>query len=297
MSEYRSYYGRPVIKEPTWTWQIPWYLFFGGLAGGAATLAVAARAAGNDELARRAHMVNVAAISISPALLVSDLGRPERFLNMLRVFKPTSPMSVGTWIVSASGTASGTAAACELVGRFRGLRDRMETVAAVLGPFLSTYTAALLSNTAVPVWSEARVELPFVFAGSSAASAGAATALVTAPRLAGPARRLSVIGGALELASVEVMEKRLGFLGEPYHEGKAGAYGRAAKLATAAGTGLMAVAGRSRWRTSVAGALLLAGSVCTRWSAYHAGFQSARDPKYTIVPQRRRVEERAVRQT
>src|SRR5260370_16268769 len=148
-------------KEATWTWQIPWYLFFGGMAGAAATLASVARAAGYPELARAAHLVNTGATGVSPALLVSDLGRPERFLNMLRVFKVTSPMSVGTWIVSASGAASGTAAACEFTGRLPRLRRRAELSAGLLGPFLSTYTAALVSNTAVPVWSEARPDLPF----------------------------------------------------------------------------------------------------------------------------------------
>src|SRR5207248_1692869 len=109
-----SYYGRPIVKEPVWKTEIPTYFFTGGLAGTSASLALAARLAGNDTLARRALWVNAAAITVSPLLLIKDLGRPLRFLNMLRVFKVTSPMSVGTWIVSFSGTATGTAAACEL---------------------------------------------------------------------------------------------------------------------------------------------------------------------------------------
>ena len=111
-----SYYGRPILKEPTWTWEVPLYLFAGGIAGGAAALAAGARLVGNDELARRATLVNLAAISASPALLASELGRPDRFLHMLRVVKPTSPMNIGTWVVSASGVASGVAGACELLG-------------------------------------------------------------------------------------------------------------------------------------------------------------------------------------
>ena len=187
-----SYYGRPILKEPTWTWEVPLYLFAGGIAGGAAALAAGARLAGNDELARRATLVNLAAISASPALLISDLGRPDRFLHMLRVVKPTSPMNVGTWVVSASGVASGVAGHVRAAGDpparpcGRGRRRR-----ACSRPFLSTYTAVLVANTAVPAWHEARRELPFVFAGSAAASAGAAVALVTPARSAGPARRLA----------------------------------------------------------------------------------------------------------
>ena len=101
-----SYYGRPILLAPTWTWEVPLYLFTGGVAGGTAALAAGARLAGNDELARCATLVNLAAISASPALVGAELGRPDRFFNMLRVIKPTSPMSVGTWVVSASGIAS-----------------------------------------------------------------------------------------------------------------------------------------------------------------------------------------------
>jgi formate-dependent nitrite reductase membrane component NrfD len=96
MSRGRSYYGRPVVKQPVWTWEIPWYFFTGGLAGCSATMAAMAGAAGNRELARRAWPVALAAAAASPVLLVSDLGRPERFLNMLRMFKVTSPMSIGS---------------------------------------------------------------------------------------------------------------------------------------------------------------------------------------------------------
>ena len=227
-----SYYGRPILKEPTWTWEVPAYFFTGGVAGGAAALAAGARLAGNDELARRATLVNLAAIAVSPPLLVSDLGRPDRFLNMLRVFKPTSPMSIGTWVVSAS--------------------------------FLATYTGVLVADTAVPAWHEARRELPFVFAGSAAASAGAVVALASPADVAGPARRLALAGAALELAATEVMERRLGFVGEPYHEGEAGRFSRLAKGLTAGGAVVTAVAGRRRAGAIAGAALLLAGGVAER---------------------------------
>jgi Polysulphide reductase, NrfD len=284
-----SYYGRPIVKEPVWKPLVPWYFFAGGLAGGSATLALGARLAGNVRLARSASLVNLAAISVSPILLIADLGRPRRFLNMLRVFKPTSPMSVGTWVVSASGAASGVAAGCELLDVLPRLGVAADVAAGALGPFLSTYTAALMSDTVVPAWHGARRELPLVFAAGSAASAGAAAAVLTPPELAGPARRLAILGGAGELAATKVMEERLGpFLAEPYRRGKGGGFARAAKAATASGTALMALGGRRRPLAAVAGGLLLAGAAFERFAVFHAGKGSAADPRYTSIPQRQR---------
>jgi hypothetical protein len=290
-SGYRSYYGKPLIKEPVWIPTVPVYFFVGGTAGAAASLALAARLSGNDSLARTAKYVDGVAIGLSPALLIADLGRPERFFNMFRVFKVTSPMSVGTWIVSVSGLASGLASTLELLGRLRRTKLAAEAAAGVLGPFLSTYTAALLADTAVPVWHEARRELPFVFAGSSAASAGAACTLITAPEHAGPARRLAVGGAALELVAGRLMERRLGFLAEPYQRGRVGALATAAKALNASGMVMMLFGGRRRRHAIGASAFLLAGSACERLAIFRAGFASARDPRYTIVPQRRRLEE------
>ena len=178
---------------------------------------------------------------------------------MLRMFKVTSPMSVGTWIVTFSGLASGLATSLEIIGRLPRAKLVAEAAAGALGPFLSTYTAALLADTAVPAWHEARRELPFVFAGSSAASAGAACALIAPPRAARPARRLAIAGAALELAAAAVMERRLGFLAEPYKRGRAGALATAAKALTAAGALTMLVRGRHRGGAIGAGALLLGG--------------------------------------
>jgi formate-dependent nitrite reductase membrane component NrfD len=289
----RSYYGKPIIKEPVWEPAIPAYFFFGGTAGAAATLGVAARLSANPALARTATYVNAVAIGVSPALLIVDLGRPERFLNMLRMFKVTSPMSVGTWIVTFSGLASGLATSLEVLGRLPRAKLVAEATAGALGPFLSTYTAALLADTAVPAWHEARRELPFVFAGSSAASAGAACAMIAPARTARPARRLAIVGAALELTAASVMERRLGFLAEPYKRGRAGALATAAKGLTAAGALTMLLQGRQRTGAVGAGALLLAGSLAERFAILRAGLDSARDPRYTVVPQRQRVDERA----
>jgi formate-dependent nitrite reductase membrane component NrfD len=292
-SGYRSYYGKPIITEPVWEPVIPAYFFFGGTAGAAASLGFASLLTGNEGLARTATYVNAVAIGISPALLIIDLGRPERFLNMLRMFKVTSPMSVGTWIVTFSGLASGLATSLETIGRLPRAKLAAEAAAGALGPFLSTYTAALLADTAVPVWHEARRELPFVFAGSSAASAGAACALTAPPRAARPARRLAIAGAALELTAAGVMQRRLGFLAEPYTRGRTGVLTTAARTLTATGALTMLLRGRRRDGARAAGALLLAGSLTERFAIFRAGLDSARDPRYTVVPQRERVDQRA----
>src|SRR3954452_16702326 len=217
-----SYYGKPVIKQPVWTWEIPTYFFTGGLGGASATFALAGELTGNGMLARRSWMISFAALSVSPLLLTSDLGKPLRFLNMLRVFKVTSPMSVGSWLLTLGTAATAPAAASAFLGRDLPGAHATRFVAGVLALPIATYTAVLVSNTAVPVWSEARWELPLSFAASAAASAGAAATLATSPELAGPARRLAIGGAVVESAVTELMDRRLGDLGEPYREGTAG---------------------------------------------------------------------------
>ena len=290
-SEMRSYYGRPVIKEPTWTWEIPCYLFTGGLGGASAVLSSVARLAGNEKLARTALYLGAASDVVSAPLLVSDLGRPERFLNMLRVFKITSPMSVGSWILFVSGGASSTAAVLEALDWLKPVKIAAEAVSTLFGPPLATYTGALVANTAVPVWNEARQELPYLFGASACASAGAAAALLLPPEEAGPARRLAIGSAVAEAAVFETMEKRLGkLLGEPYKQGTCGKLTRASKACVTAGAGLLAWRGKRSRAAAVGGsALLLAGEMLLRWSVYKAGFQSARDSRYTVIPQRERA--------
>ncbi len=290
---YRSYYGQPIIKEPVWTWEIPFYFFTGGLAGASAGLALGASLGGNEKLARVARLAALAGATASPVLLIMDLGRPERFYNMLRVFKPTSPMSVGTWILSAFGPAAGVAAMSDLLGIFPKTGRAAEVVAAALGPALATYTAVLVADTSVPVWHEARKELPLVFAGSSAASAGATAILFVPPEEAGPARRLLVGGAILETVASSAMKKRLGELAEPYEKEKAGRYEKLATAMTIGGAAITTIFGRKSLKAAVlGGALTLGGALAKRWSVFEAGFQSARDPKYTVKPQRERLRKR-----
>jgi formate-dependent nitrite reductase membrane component NrfD len=289
-AEFTSYYGRPVVKEATWAAaDIAGYFFLGGLAGASSTLAAAAELSGRPALARPLKLGAAGAISLSLAALVHDLGRPGRFLNMLRVFKPTSPMSVGVWILSAYAPAAATSAAAELIPRLRPLGRAGTAGAATLGPAVASYTAVLIANTATPAWHEGRREMPFVFVGS-AASAAAGLGLLTAPASQNaPARRLALIGATTEIAAVRLLERRVGIVAETYHRGRAGRLMRAAEALTVAGVAGATLGGRrSRTAAAVSGAALLAASACARFGIFEAGLESARDPRYTVVPQRER---------
>ncbi|MGI8411138.1 MAG: NrfD/PsrC family molybdoenzyme membrane anchor subunit [Solirubrobacteraceae bacterium] len=291
-----SYYNQPVIKEPVWTWEIPCYFFTGGLAGASAGLAYLAELRANELLARRAWTISFAAVSASPVLLIMDLGQPMRFLNMLRMFKITSPMSVGSWLLSVSAAATTAATLHALTGRLPRSSRAARPMAALLGLPLSTYTAALVANTAVPVWHEARRELPFLFAAGAAASAGAGAAMATSPAHAALARRLALAGAGGELAAMEWMQRSLGDIGAPYHEDEAERFARLARGLTAAGAGVLLLAGR-RWRGGAAtgGALIMGGALAGRFSVFRAGFQSARDPQQVNRPQRERIRSGASR--
>jgi Polysulphide reductase, NrfD len=286
-----SYYGQPVLKEPVWKPEIPFYFYTGGLGGASAGLALLAELRGNEVLARRAWLTALAGIGASPALLISDLGKPVRFLNMLRMFKVTSPMSVGSWVLAASGSLTAVAVGSELTGLYPGVGRAAKVGSAALGMPLATYTAGLVANTSVPAWHDARFTLPFVFAGSSAASAGAAAVALTPAREAGPARRLAVGGAVVSVGAALAMEKTLGELGEPYKKGLSGKLARVAGTLTLAGAAAIAAAGRRSRAAALAGsAVLTAGVITERWAVFKAGFQSASDPKYTVGPQRARIE-------
>jgi len=286
-----SYYGLPIIKQPTWrSPDIPGYLFLGGLAAGSSLLATGAQLLGFDALANRSKLVATAGAALSGVALVHDLGKPSRFINMLRVFKPTSPMSVGSWLLAGFGSSSALAAIGVVTPRFRSVTTAGAISAAVCAPFVASYTAALLSDTAVPAWHDAYRELPFVFVGSAAMAAGG-MGLINAPLdQAGIARRMASLGWLLETSSSELMERRLGMVGEPYQHGRAGQWMKAGKVLAVVGTVAAWIGRRNRLGNACAGAALLGASVCTRFGVFHAGIASAKDPKYTVVPQRARQE-------
>jgi hypothetical protein len=272
-----------------WRWFIPAYFFTGGLAAGSALLAAGGRVTGNHRLARRCLIASSTAVAVSGGLLVADLGRPGRFLNMLRVAKVTSPMSVGTWLLSAFGTAISAATVSEITGVGRRAGRVAEGVAAALAPGMATYTAVLLADTAVPAGHDARHHLPFVFAGGAAASSGALGVLMVPGAGGEAARRMAVGGAVVELVAAQALERGLGEVGEVFHREPTRRLKRATLAATATGATLLAVSGRRRL-PQVAGALLLmAGAATERFTIFRAGVESAVDPVATVAPQRRRI--------
>jgi formate-dependent nitrite reductase membrane component NrfD len=283
----RSYYGLPIIKAPLWRApDVPGYLFLGGLAGASSVLAAASELSGRHELARAAKTAAAGAVSLSVAALVRDLGRPKRFLNMLRVFKPTSPMSIGSWLIAAYGPAAGVAAASAVTGKLPRAGRATTIAAAALGPGMAAYTAALLADTAVPAWHDGYRELPYVFVGSAAAAAGGLGLMMVRPERAEPARNLALIGGAAELVARSRLTQRLGPIGQPYQSGVAGRLMEAAEALTAGGLATMAFGSRNAIVVKVAGVALVTASALTRFGIFYAGQESARDPKYTVESQR-----------
>lgn len=304
--EFTSYYGRPVVKAPPWEAEIGAYLFLGGLAGGSSLLALGAQLTGRPALRRATRLSALGAASLGTVALVADLGRPERFLHMLRTFKPTSPMSVGSWLLAAFASNAGVAAVAEVdrmtderlpLGALRAVLRVAEkptgVVAGLLGAPLAAYTAVLLGDTAVPTWHAMHEDLPFVFVGSASLAAGG-WAMVTVPvAQAGPARALAVAGVTGELVAMRVMKHRMDpVAAEPLGAGKPGTWlAWSERLAVAGALGTL-LAGRRRWAAVASGAALVTSSVLTRFGVFDAGKNSAKDPRYTIEPQKSRLAER-----
>lgn len=307
-AEFTSYYGRNIVKPSPWKAEIPAYLFTGGLAAGSSLLAAGADLTGRESMRRSGRLGAIGALGFSMFALVHDLGRPSRFVNMLRTLKLTSPMSVGSWILSMYGPFAALAAAAEVAGMAppginHGRLSRLlalvrwagrpaGVVAAVTAPPVAAYTAPLLSDTATPAWHSAYRELPFLFTSSAAAAAGG-LAMVTGPvAQAGPARNYALGGAVVELLAEHRMEQSMGMVAETLHQGRAGTFMTAAKALTVAGAaGTLLGAGRSRAVAVLSGVALMAGSACTRFGVFEAGQASAKDPRYTVVPQRQRIEQ------
>jgi DMSO reductase anchor subunit len=289
-AEFTSYYGQPIINPPVWEpLDIAGYLFLGGLAGMSSLVGVGSDVTGRPALARVAKSGAVVAAGLSLVALVHDLGRPARFLNMLRVFKVTSPMSVGSWLLAAYVPAAGVSAFTAWSGRLPRIGGLASGAAALLGSGVATYTAALISDTSVPAWHEGHREMPFVFVGSAATAAGGLGLLAAPVAETVPARNLAVGGVAVELLAFERMRKRMGMVAESFDTAKAKPFIRAAQGLALAGAAGALLGRRSRLVSVLSGAALLAASAATRWGVFHAGMASAEDPKYTVVPQRERA--------
>ncbi|GAC60428.1 NrfD/PsrC family molybdoenzyme membrane anchor subunit [Gordonia sp. LUNF6] len=303
-----GYYGHPVVKAPPWETPVGAYLVLGGIAGGSGLLAAGAQLTGRKVLRRNARLAGLGAAGAGALALVADLGRPERFLHMMRTFKVTSPMSVGSWILMGYSGMIGVAAASEVdaltgdrlpLGRLRPLLRALEGPAglgaAAMGAPLAAYTAVLLGDTAMPTWNAMHRDLPFVFVSSASLAAGGLALITTPAAEAGPARNLAVLGVIGDVAATRLMEQRMDpVAAEPLHHGGPGKLMRwAERLAVAGGVGALIAGGRQgrgrRALAAAAGGALVAASTCTRFGVFHAGLESARDPRYTIEPQKRRL--------
>lgn len=289
-----SYHGLPVLKEPVWEWEIPAYFFTGGLAGAAAVLGGAAALAGGrgvDVLVRRCRLVAAGGAAASALLLISDLGRPARFLAMMRVFRPSSPMNMGTWLLTAFGALSSAAALPVALGRPRApAGDAAALGAAVLGLPLVGYTGVLLANTAVPIWQSTRNTLPILFAFSGAVSAGGLFDAWRTPGAGGEmAHRFGLVAKGAELALSRALHREAGAVPrveQALRRGRGGALLRAARVLLGASALLDLLPGRSRARRAAAGTMALAGTLALRLGVVAAGRWSARDPQATFAMQR-----------
>ena len=282
-----GYYGRPIVKPPAWTNLIPTYFYAGGLAGTAATLASAERIARNDRLARTMIFGAAAGCAVSAFCLIADLTKPKRFINMLRVVKPTSPMSIGVYIFSAFSGSVFIAAGSELTGVAKPAGRFFEAIAGLIGPVMSVYTSVLVGNTVMPAWHLPRATLPALFAGTSASSAGAWGMLFGPARANGSARRLAILGGTATVAALQAVYNELGPVQvQAYTTGEAGALARTARWLNIGGIVCASLAQKSDALGRIAGALVLAGGLAERFAVYEAGCASAKDPKYVLESQK-----------
>lgn len=302
-ADFATYYDKPIVKAPPWEWPVGLYLFVGGLAGGSGVIAAGAQLTGRPTLRRNARLAAIGSVAVSGAALVADLGKPSRFYNMLRTLKVTSPMSVGSWILSAFAGGAGVAAVAEVdrmtgerlpLGPMRGVFRRLEgpagLEAALLGTPLAGYTAVLLSDTAVPTWNGAHRDLPFVFVSSASLASGGLAMVTTPTSETGPARTLAVLGVVGDLVAMRLMERRMDpTLVEPLHHGTPGRLLTwSERLAVAGGLGAL-LGGHRRPVAIASGLALMAASACTRFGVFEAGLESTQDPRYVVEPQKRRL--------
>jgi formate-dependent nitrite reductase membrane component NrfD len=274
----------PMMKAPVWTWEVPLYFWFGGMAAGASFVGLACDATGDRRGARVARMIALGALTPSPVLLVMDLGRPERFYNMLRVFKPRSPMSMGSWCLTTFGALAAAAVGADLAHADRAAR-RLGVATAVIGGYLGSYTGVLLASTAVPVWARSRLLLGPIFVATATLTGASATRLVLVATGTPPTHptRLAlgrVEGGAMaaELLLSELNRHRLGTLGRVLQEGAGARWFGAAGWLARAGLALRLARRRTGRRgEDAASVCFMAAALCYRFAWVRSGRSSAHD--------------------
>lgn len=288
-----GYYGNPLLKPPVWTWQVPLYFFAGGVAGASAGIAFAGNVLGRDAaLARAAWWVALLGAVVSGPLLIWDLGRPSRFLNMLRVFKIQSPMSVGAWTLALFSSAAGLTVVCQEI-LFRGYSLEIiialfwigQCLAVVSGLVLLSYTSVLLGVTAIPVWSENRRLLPVHFVASAlGASAGI---LEIAGFITQATNRMSLVASAVETCVGIFIEWRGRAVDKPLRQGATGwALRFAGILAGPLPLVLRIFLAESPAARLAASVSFVVGALISRYAWIAAGRASSRDSSVLFALQR-----------
>ncbi len=289
-----TYYDRPLLNESVWSWAIPVYYYVGGLAGGALVLGAAVQCKRSSELQRlikRCHWIGFIGCCISGALLVYDLGKPMRFLNMLRVFRPTSPMNMGAWILT--GTSGAAMTTLLLQGRETPLSligDAAGYVSGVMGMALATYTGVLVSNTAVPIWQAGRRMWPVLFAASAMTSVGSFFDLLEQHQ--NESRITKALGKMGEVAEVtaaiftEKQASEVPIVGRPLKRGVSGLMWRSAAVLTASSILVSMLGDETRVKRLASGVLGTVGSLLMRFAVEYAGKASAREPRASFHRQR-----------
>jgi formate-dependent nitrite reductase membrane component NrfD len=287
-----GYYGIPLLKEPAWTWEIPLYFFVGGASGAAAVVGAIADYTGAErKLVRDARWIAAAGTVISPPLLVADLGKPSRFLNMLRVFKPQSAMSMGVWtLVGFSAGASAAAFAQFLSDRYgpslpvRVIEQAGQAASLAFGLPFSNYTGVLLGATAIPAWNENVGELPIHFGMSGLSAAVGLLELMGNDK--SRALQMLGIGAALfECWEGWHIEARQQPVLNPLKHGLSGTLTRAGAVMAGPVPAILRIASllsgsqRARRAASVSA---VTGALLTRIAWIYAGHVSARDWKIPL---------------
>ncbi len=295
-----TYFERPMLKPPRWGWSVVTYLFLGGIMGGLGLVALLADPRKDDErrVRRTARFASFTLAALNPAILISHLGRPERFLHMLRILKLKSPMSLGVWGLVLYSGASGATAIRELAENgalppsLRNLSPNVFTpLQAALGAFIAGYTGVLLSATANPLWAAGKRHIPAACVASGTASACALLNLLSTIEgnhaVARKLERLEMFAGAAELLILNDFRIRAGPYATPMFSGDCGRRLRgytmiAGTLAPIAlnvlGSAFRLQEPLDSLRTVLASGLTLAGGYIFRQSLIDGGKISASDP-------------------
>ena len=287
-----GYYGMPVIKPPVWTWEIPLYFFIGGASGMAAVIAMATLVLGHLEITRPAMWIAAAGGILTPVLLIMDLGRPMLFLNMLRIFKPQSAMSMGVYILTPFGMCSIPGAmAMELYARHLLPEGILTTllhlivialviISGLSGMLLATYTGVLLGATAIPAWHTHRSLLPLHFGIAGLGSAAGILELLN--YRPPPLNAISWAAISVETILWLTLFRRHGLADRAVHEGTSGKLLKTAEILT----GLLPLALRTFGLIPFAAGSFILGSLLSRFGWVMAGRASAKDPMAVFDSQR-----------